>query len=204
MQWEPQGDGADYAPELDPASFTNMVDNPRFPLPVGASWTYEVTTAEGSIDRLEVTVLDGTRTVMGIDTAVVRVTLISLGVAVLVGLADLALDANYMFLRRPPDEASLLDLFGPWPLYLFAGTVLAVRQQKLDGQLGLAQPAGRVEPGAQREGHVLGVQLRLLVEFGEAQQGGHPGRGSLVQPRQPVAHQRPVFVHQRYDVGHGP
>lgn len=58
--------------------------------------------------------------------AVWRVTAISLGVAVVVGIADVVLDANYMFLRRPPSEASLLDLFGPWPLYLVGAAAIAI------------------------------------------------------------------------------
>ncbi len=67
--------GPEYAPEIDAGSFVGVVDNPRFPLPVGAFWTYEVTTAEGSIDRLEVNVLAQTHSVMDIDTTVVRVEL---------------------------------------------------------------------------------------------------------------------------------
>lgn len=58
--------------------------------------------------------------------AVRRVTLISLGVAAVVAVADLLLDANYMFLRRPPADSSLLDLLGPWPAYLFGAAAIAV------------------------------------------------------------------------------
>lgn len=58
--------------------------------------------------------------------SVLRVTGISLAVAAAVGVADVVLDANYMFLRRPPAEASLLDLLGPWPVYLFGAAALAV------------------------------------------------------------------------------
>jgi hypothetical integral membrane protein (TIGR02206 family) len=55
-----------------------------------------------------------------------RVFLWSLGVTALAAAADLAFDANYMFLRRPPREASLLDLMGPWPWYILTGAVLAL------------------------------------------------------------------------------
>ena len=65
----------DYQPEIDPARFSTDVDNEYFPLPPGATWTYDVTTAEGSVDQLEMTVTDGTRTVMGVTTTVARVTL---------------------------------------------------------------------------------------------------------------------------------
>ncbi len=30
------GDGGRYAPEIDPANFVDVVDNPYFPLPAGA------------------------------------------------------------------------------------------------------------------------------------------------------------------------
>ncbi len=38
--------------------------------------------------------------------------------ALVVYAIDTAVDANYGYLVRKPDSASLLDAFGPWPLYL--------------------------------------------------------------------------------------
>ncbi len=35
-----------------------------------------------------------------------------------VAIADLALDQNFMYLRRPPPSPTLIDALGPWPWYL--------------------------------------------------------------------------------------
>ena len=57
---------------LDPADFTTAIDNPYWPMPVGARWVYRETDAEGGAQRVEVTVLDETREVMGIEARVVH------------------------------------------------------------------------------------------------------------------------------------
>jgi hypothetical integral membrane protein (TIGR02206 family) len=46
---------------------------------------------------------------------------ILIGYAVLVGTFNAITRADYMYLWRKPGNASLLDVFGPWPVYLFAG-----------------------------------------------------------------------------------
>lgn len=66
------GDGGDYAPQIEPAEFTTRIDNPYLPLLPGAHWVYEATTEDGEIERIEVTVTSDRRTVMGVETVVVR------------------------------------------------------------------------------------------------------------------------------------
>jgi hypothetical protein len=58
--------------ELDPADFTSEIENPWMPLRVGARWTYRETDAEGGEQRVEVTVLDETREVLGVEARVVH------------------------------------------------------------------------------------------------------------------------------------
>ena len=45
--------------------------------------------------------------------------------AAIAGTFDAVYETNYMFLRRKPPTASLLDAMGPWPWYIAAGEVLA-------------------------------------------------------------------------------
>ncbi|MBX4147410.1 YwaF family protein [Paenibacillus lautus] len=46
--------------------------------------------------------------------------------AFVVGLVNLAVGSNYMFLMRKPDTASLLDLLGPHPVYIFVEELIAL------------------------------------------------------------------------------
>jgi hypothetical integral membrane protein (TIGR02206 family) len=45
--------------------------------------------------------------------------------ALVVWIADVLLDANYMFLRGKPDTPSLLDMLGPYPYYILVEEVVA-------------------------------------------------------------------------------
>jgi hypothetical integral membrane protein (TIGR02206 family) len=46
--------------------------------------------------------------------------------AALAAVGDLVTGGNYMFLRHKPETASLLDLMGPWPVYIAVAAVLAL------------------------------------------------------------------------------
>jgi hypothetical integral membrane protein (TIGR02206 family) len=55
-----------------------------------------------------------------------RVLGITAGWAALVGLVDLALGTNYMYLRHKPIVATPLDWMGPWPVYIGVGAAVAL------------------------------------------------------------------------------
>jgi hypothetical integral membrane protein (TIGR02206 family) len=58
--------------------------------------------------------------------AVLHVFAITVVYTALVGLGDAITGANYMFLRQPPGEWTLLRLLGPWPWYLLSATGVAL------------------------------------------------------------------------------
>jgi hypothetical integral membrane protein (TIGR02206 family) len=72
-----------------------------------------------------------------------RVYAITLAVAAAAAVATVLTGGNYMFLRRKPAHGSLLDLMGPWPVYILSGAALGLLMF-----LVLAAVARRVKPRA--------------------------------------------------------
>ncbi len=66
-----------YTPHIDPADFVAKVDNPYFPLPPGARWTYRGKTPDG-IERDVVEVTSQTKVIRGVRCVVVHDT-VSIG-----------------------------------------------------------------------------------------------------------------------------
>jgi hypothetical protein len=58
--------------QLDPAHFTARIDHPYWPMRPGSRWTYRQTGKGGAARRIEVTVTDRTRTILGIRARVVH------------------------------------------------------------------------------------------------------------------------------------
>lgn len=65
------GDGGAYAPDIDPADFVEVIDNPYLPLAPGSRWVYEGV-EDGEAERIEVEVTNERREVIGISATVVR------------------------------------------------------------------------------------------------------------------------------------
>ncbi len=58
--------------------------------------------------------------------AVPRVFVISAAYTAFVGLVDALTGADYMFLRSPPGEWTLLRVLGPWPWYILSAAGVAI------------------------------------------------------------------------------
>lgn len=58
--------------------------------------------------------------------AVPRAFLATVAVAGVAAIGSLATGGNYMYLREKPAMGSLLDLMGPWPVYIASAAALAL------------------------------------------------------------------------------
>jgi len=58
--------------------------------------------------------------------SVITTFVITLAYTAFVGLVDALSGANYMFLRRPPGNWTLLKLLGPWPCYIASAAGVAL------------------------------------------------------------------------------
>jgi hypothetical protein len=58
--------------QLDPNDFTADIDHPYWPITPGSRWVYRETDDEGTVSRVVVTVMQNTKTIMGIQARVVH------------------------------------------------------------------------------------------------------------------------------------
>jgi hypothetical protein len=67
---------------LDPANFVARIDNPYWPMIPGSRWIYHETDAEGADQRVEITVSNETKMILGINATVLHDVLTEDGVVV--------------------------------------------------------------------------------------------------------------------------
>ncbi len=58
--------------DMNPADFVTGIDNPYWPMAPGSKWVYRETDSEGTVQRVDVTVTDQTKTILGIPATVVH------------------------------------------------------------------------------------------------------------------------------------
>ena len=76
-----------------------------------------------------------------------RVIGVTIAYAALVGLVDLLTGANYMYLRAKPPAPTLLDVLGPWPVYILAASLIALGLfALLDAPFWFRRAASRTAP----------------------------------------------------------
>lgn len=86
-------------------------------------WTFFVTHAGAVIAALVLTV---GRRIAPRPGAVLRVFAITAAFAALAAAANAITGGNYMFLREKPGEPTLLDVLGPWPVYIAVAAAIGL------------------------------------------------------------------------------
>lgn len=101
-------------------------------------------------------VLAATYAVVALDKTVTGRSLLRAAIAlqvweIVVALVDVALDQNFMFLRRPPPSPTLFDALGPWPVYLVSLEIIGLASFAL--WLGVHGLVRRALPARRRTAH---------------------------------------------------
>jgi hypothetical integral membrane protein (TIGR02206 family) len=79
--------------------------------------------------------------------AAVRVAGLTLAYAAVVAIVDALTMSNYLYLRSKPPSATLLDILGPWPVYIASATLIGIALFAiLDAPFRLRPGAGRTAP----------------------------------------------------------
>jgi len=160
--------GDPYEPDLDPDDFVAGVDNPFFPLTPGVTLVYHADTEDG-MEVIEVTTLDETREIMGIECVVVRDTVFLEGELIEDTFDYYAQDVvgNVWYMgeiAQNYEDGHLTDLGGSW---------IAGEDGGLAGILMLAAPTvGQTYRQeflvleAEDAGTVLALDAQVTVPFG--------------------------------------
>ena len=155
--------------ELDPAEFVARIDNPFLPLRPGARWVYRETDGEGAEQRVTVTVLERTKTILGIEATVVHDVVTAAGRVVEDTEDWYAQDerGNVWYLGEDTKEyrgGEVVSTAGSWQAGVDgaqAGVVMPA-----DPRVGLAYRQEYYEGEAEDAGEVLSLDERVVVPYG--------------------------------------
>lgn len=147
--------GGRFEPDIDPADFVAVVDNPLLPFLPGATRTFRKTLPGGVVETVELTVLNETREILGVDCTVVRDVAREGGEVVEETLDYYAQDADgnvwyFGELSMNFEDGYLTDLDGSWI-----------------GGVGGAQPGVLMYADP-----IVGVTYRQEFALGEAEDAG--------------------------------
>lgn len=155
--------------ELDPADFVARIDNPLLPLRPGARWVYRETDAKGGEQRVTVTVLERTKTILGVRATVVH-DVVTAGGRVVEDTEDwYAQDeqGNVWYLgedTKEYDDGKVVSTAGSWQAGVDgaqAGVVMPA-----EPQAGMAYRQEYYEGEAEDAGEVLSLNERVRVPYG--------------------------------------
>jgi hypothetical protein len=154
--------------ELDPANFVDTIDNPYWPMTPGSRWDYRETDADGTMQRVVVTVTDRTKVIEGIEATVVRDTVTEDGEVVEDTFDWYAQDkwGNVWYLGEATEEydGAEVSTEGSWEAGVdgaLAGVVVPASPEP-----GLAYRQEYYEGEAEDEAVVLSVDEQALVPQG--------------------------------------
>ena len=158
-----------YAPDIDPAGFSTVIDHPYLPLTPGSRWVYESQTPEG-LERIVVEVTDDTREVMGVETVVVRDTVTLDGVVIEDTFDWYAQDAegNVWYFgedTREFENGIAVNASGAWEAGIDGALPGIVMEA--DPQVGDRYRQEYYEGEAEDEGKVLSLDATVTVPFGD-------------------------------------
>jgi hypothetical protein len=155
--------------ELDPAEFVAAIDNPYWPMVPGSTWVYRETDAEGAVQRVEVTVTDRTKTILGIEATVVHDVVTEDGELIEDTFDWYAQDAdgNVWYLGEATKEfenGKATTTKGSWEAGVDgaqAGIIVPA-----DPEVGMAYRQEYYAREAEDEGEILSLDERAEVPFG--------------------------------------
>ncbi|MEZ4552346.1 MAG: hypothetical protein R3B59_00385 [Dehalococcoidia bacterium] len=155
---------------LDPATFVATVDNPYWPMTPGSRWVYRETDADGAEQRVEVTVTEDTRFILGITATVVHDIVLAEDGAVIEDTYDWYAqdrDGNVWYLgedTKEYEDGKVVSTEGSWEAGVDGAIpgIVMFATPRLDDVYRQEYYAGHAEDAAK----VLSLTARAAVPYG--------------------------------------